>query len=86
MKFFERQKLVRIIRRLQRTLAIDGEENEERKHAKRDLEDARIMLNYVLNFPYVCNLSPLTLETPRNTSPSSLPQLIAKRPTFTRSA
>ncbi|OCF57079.1 hypothetical protein L486_05938 [Kwoniella mangroviensis CBS 10435] len=52
-KFFERQKLLRIIKRLQRKLKEAEEPKSDKKliKYKEELEDARVMMNYVLNFP-----------------------------------
>ncbi|CAK9780508.1 hypothetical protein CC85DRAFT_283429 [Cutaneotrichosporon oleaginosum] len=52
-KFFERQKLGRIIKRAQRKVAEAEKDGKAKKTAKaeQELRDARVMLNYVLNYP-----------------------------------
>ncbi|WWC62765.1 uncharacterized protein I303_105362 [Kwoniella dejecticola CBS 10117] len=51
-KFFERQKLVRIIKRIQKKLKSSSEiSDKKRAKLEEELEDARVMMNYVLNFP-----------------------------------
>lgn len=52
-KFFERQKLGRIIKRAQRKVAEAEKEGKAKKTAKAEktLADARVMLNYILNYP-----------------------------------
>lgn len=52
-KFFERQKLGRIIKRAQRKIGEAGKEGKGKKQAKaeKELADARVMLNYILNYP-----------------------------------
>ncbi|KIR38470.1 rRNA-processing protein EFG1 [Cryptococcus deuterogattii 99/473] len=50
-KFFERQKLVRLIRRLNRKLLDSETSSKKRSKHEEELLDARIMLNYVLHFP-----------------------------------
>ncbi|ORY25952.1 hypothetical protein BCR39DRAFT_542702 [Naematelia encephala] len=68
-KFFERQKLVRLIKRLGR-----------QSDTLSELEKARVMLNYVLNYPnerkYI-SLFPSTSSTEPSTKPSlTLPNLL----------
>ncbi|WWC70914.1 uncharacterized protein I206_104866 [Kwoniella pini CBS 10737] len=50
-KFFERQKLVRIIKRIQKKLKDEDKSDKKRAKLEEELNDSRIMLNYVLNFP-----------------------------------
>ncbi|KAJ9119825.1 hypothetical protein QFC24_005538 [Naganishia onofrii] len=64
-KFFERKKILRIIKRIQRQLReIDGatggkgkekstedEDQPGREQLEKELEDARVMLNYVIHYP-----------------------------------
>ncbi|WVO24967.1 rRNA-processing protein EFG1 [Cryptococcus decagattii] len=50
-KFFERQKLVRLIRRFNRKLLDSETSSKKRSKHEEELLDARIMLNYVLHFP-----------------------------------
>ncbi|PWN90131.1 hypothetical protein FA10DRAFT_105703 [Acaromyces ingoldii] len=48
-RFFERQKLVRRIKKLKKSLAEDGEEENETR--EKELQEARVLLNYVLHYP-----------------------------------
>lgn len=48
-RFFERQKLVRRIKKLKKSLAEDGEEEKETR--EKELQEARVLLNYVLHYP-----------------------------------
>ncbi|WVO18101.1 hypothetical protein L204_105803 [Cryptococcus depauperatus] len=54
-KFFERQKLLRIIKRLKKKLSDSTDKktlsDEKRFKYDEELEDARVMLNYVLHYP-----------------------------------
>ncbi|KAL1413172.1 18S rRNA maturation protein [Vanrija albida] len=51
-KFFERQKLTRVIKRAQRALGADKPlKGKKLAKAEAELADARVMLNYVLHFP-----------------------------------
>ncbi|XAO27632.1 rRNA-processing protein EFG1 [Cryptococcus bacillisporus CA1280] len=50
-KFFERQKLVRLIRRFNRKVLDSETLSKKRSKHEEELLDARIMLNYVLHFP-----------------------------------
>ncbi|KAI5453290.1 18S rRNA maturation protein [Naganishia albida] len=61
-KFFERKKILRIIKRIQRQLkeleGADGGKGKEKDNAQstreeleKELEDARVMLNYVIHYP-----------------------------------
>ncbi|OCF37163.1 hypothetical protein I317_00113 [Kwoniella heveanensis CBS 569] len=49
-KFFDRQKLLRIIKRLNKKVGKAGDDGPSAK-IEEELQDARVMLNYVLNFP-----------------------------------
>lgn len=79
-KFFERQKLVRLIKRAQRGLselpAEEGEGEKEKKKAakkaakertrlEKELFDARCMLNYIIHFPYVPLVVEMTIKRSR---------------------
>ncbi|WWC88642.1 uncharacterized protein L201_003555 [Kwoniella dendrophila CBS 6074] len=50
-KFFERQKLLRIIKRIQKKLKDEDKSEKKKAKLEEELNDARIMMNYVLNFP-----------------------------------
>ncbi|OWZ74935.1 rRNA-processing protein EFG1 [Cryptococcus neoformans Bt85] len=50
-KFFERQKLVRLIKRFKRKLSDSETSSKKRSKHEEELLDARIMLNYVLHYP-----------------------------------
>ncbi|WVR06495.1 hypothetical protein IAU60_003526 [Kwoniella sp. DSM 27419] len=50
-KFFDRQKLLRLVKRLHRKLAEEGKSDKKRAKLDEELDDARVMLNYVLSFP-----------------------------------
>ncbi|WVF68990.1 hypothetical protein IAT40_003764 [Kwoniella sp. CBS 6097] len=52
-KFFDRQKLLRIIKRLNKKVSKAGDDGPNTTTAKveEELQDARVMLNYVLHFP-----------------------------------
>lgn len=50
-KFFERQKLCRLIRRLAREAEAEGASDKKKAKAAAELLDARVMLNYIINFP-----------------------------------
>ncbi|OXG26364.1 rRNA-processing protein EFG1 [Cryptococcus neoformans Bt120] len=50
-KFFERQKLVRLIKRFKRKLSDSETSSRKRSKHEEELLDARIMLNYVLHYP-----------------------------------
>ncbi|KAJ9096021.1 hypothetical protein QFC21_005385 [Naganishia friedmannii] len=64
-KFFERKKILRIIKRIQRQLkgmdgnvggkgkekSTEGEDEPSREQLEKELEDARVMLNYVIHYP-----------------------------------
>lgn len=47
----ERQKLLRLIKRFQKTASASSATDKETKRAEQDLERARVMLNYILHFP-----------------------------------
>ncbi|ORX37241.1 hypothetical protein BD324DRAFT_625387 [Kockovaella imperatae] len=50
-KFFERQKATRLIKKYKRLLQNESEE-ERRAQLEQELEECRVMLNYVLHYPY----------------------------------
>ncbi|KAK8858754.1 hypothetical protein IAR55_002983 [Kwoniella newhampshirensis] len=50
-KFFERQKLIRLIKRSNRKVNEDGKSEKKKARYGQELEDARVMLNYVLHYP-----------------------------------
>ncbi|KAJ9095186.1 hypothetical protein QFC19_007641 [Naganishia cerealis] len=76
-KFFERKKILRIIKRIQRQLKeldataegkgkerlTEDEDQPSREQLEKELEDARVMLNYVIHYP----VSVPTAFTHRNT-------------------
>ena len=47
----ERQKLLRIIKRVKRSLAEAEDESKAQKKLSKELKEARIMLNYVRHYP-----------------------------------
>jgi hypothetical protein len=47
----ERQKLLRIIKRVKRSLAEAEDGSKEQKKLSKELKEARIMLNYVRHYP-----------------------------------
>jgi hypothetical protein len=47
----ERQKLLRLIKRFQKTASTSSATDKETKRAEQDLKRARVMLNYILHFP-----------------------------------
>jgi uncharacterized protein YkuJ len=47
----ERQKLLRIIKRVKKSLAEDSEDLKAQKKLAKELKEARIMLNYVRHYP-----------------------------------
>ncbi|WWC96274.1 hypothetical protein V866_003141 [Kwoniella sp. B9012] len=93
-KFFERQKLLRIIKRLQRKLKEAEESKSDKKSDKykEELDDTRIMMNYVLNFPntekYISLFPPSSTSEPSSASTTttkepklSVPPLLHPTPT-----
>ncbi|WWD18649.1 hypothetical protein CI109_103102 [Kwoniella shandongensis] len=50
-KFFERQKLLRLTKRLNRKISEEGKSEKKKARYEQDLTDARVMLNYVLHYP-----------------------------------
>ncbi|WVQ96505.1 hypothetical protein IAU59_003610 [Kwoniella sp. CBS 9459] len=78
-KFFDRQKLLRIIKRLTKKVGKSGDESAKSVKAEEELQDARIMLNYVLNFPntekYISLFPTSTSHTHTNgTAPTTVPE------------
>lgn len=47
----EKQKLLRIIKRVKRSLAEAEDESKAQKKLSKELKEARIMLNYVRHYP-----------------------------------
>jgi uncharacterized protein YkuJ len=47
----ERQKLLRIIKRVKKSLVEDTEDSKAQKKLAKELKEARIMLNYVRHYP-----------------------------------
>jgi hypothetical protein len=47
----ERQKLLRIIKRVKKSLAEESEDAKAQKKLAKELKEARIMLNYVRHYP-----------------------------------
>ncbi|WVW84876.1 hypothetical protein I302_106911 [Kwoniella bestiolae CBS 10118] len=90
-KFFERQKLLRIIKRLQRKLKEEGKSDKKLNKRQEELDDARVMMNYVLNFPntekYISLFPPSSSSSSTSTKPEtkepklSLPPLLHPAPT-----
>ncbi|WRT67951.1 uncharacterized protein IL334_004925 [Kwoniella shivajii] len=74
-KFFERQKLVRIIKRLNRKMKEEDKSEKKKSKLEEELSDARIMMNYVLNFPnsekYISLFPPSSESDPTSASAST---------------
>jgi len=57
----EKQKLLRIIKRVKRSLAEAEDGSKEHKKLSKELKEARVMLNYVRHYPYVSLFLGLTV-------------------------